>query len=1037
MRFHFRLLAVIVCVVAMLSRGFAASVSDGDRRTFRQCRELFESGMYDEARAGFEQLAEKGDLRAKGWAVLCRTYERAPGYERAIEDYADECGYTELLPKIRLRYALNLFDEERYSEALEAFEEVSPGVLEKEDRAECMFKEAYSNYAVGDDDAALYGFGRVLMMTRNEYTAPAHYMAGYIHYQQNRFEQALEHFESSAEDARFSGLSRYYILECRFMLKDYAFVTREGEKVYASVQGERKDRLARMISESYLIQGDSGKASEYYGTIRANKAQGREDLFFAGSLAYTSGDWQGAVENFGRITDRSDSLGQIANYQMGYSYVQLKNKVAALDCFRDAALGCVVGSRGRAPTQTAGSVGYIEVEGRGQDPAPTQAGGSVEGRLPEAFDREIQEDAYYNYAKLSFDINKDGSVFKEYMRAYADKKRNDQIYSYIALAALYDHDYAAAVEAYDEIDELDADMRDNYKKANYLRANQLVQAGAWRDAAPYLKAAAYYDSKYSTFNQLSRYWLAESYYRDGQYDQSRSLSNELYNLSALDGKPEGWLISYNLAYCFFHEGDYAAASKWFGNYLEGSVTTYRRDALVRIADCAFLRKEYKDAAAAYYRVTREYASLDDLYPYYQGGAAYSRAGDREGRIGILSPVRKARPDVPYYSEALYDLGRALSDAGRADEAVECYSQLAQTSSDSSYVARGMLGLGLVERNRNNLDKALSHYKGVVSAMPNTEYAEAALLAIEGIYQKKQEPEEYLAYLDSVKGSVAERSESDKEAVLFGAAEQMCLAGNYDRALKTLKSYEESYPEGKYKADTWFYMGECYVELGQKDQACDSYKKAMQASDGRFTEQAALAYAKVSYGIERYYDAYSGYETLSRIARMEANRHVAAVGMMRSAYMAKDYVQAKYSADKLLEESSASADEKREATFVKGKSLLSMSLREEAFEVLSQISAQTDSPEGAEAAYLLIQDSYDQGRFEDVETKVYAFADSGSSQRYWLAKAFILLGDSFAERDEYKQARATFESVRDGYSGDDEIQDAVAMRLRKLEQMEGE
>jgi hypothetical protein len=69
--------------------------------------------------------------------------------------------------------------------------------------------------------------------------------------------------------------------------------------------------------------------------------------------------------------------------------------------------------------------------------------------------------------------------------------------------------------------------------------------------------------------------------------------------------------------------------------------------------------------------------------------------------------------------------------------------------------------------------------------------------------------------------------------------------------------------------------------------------------------------------------------------------------------------------------------------------------------------------------------------------VYAFSDAGSPQVYWLAKSFIVLGDSFVERDELAQAKATFESVRDGYepqNADDDVRDNVELRLKKLEEM---
>ena len=119
-----------------------------------------------------------------------------------------------------------------------------------------------------------------------------------------------------------------------------------------------------------------------------------------------------------------------------------------------------------------------------------------------------------------------------------------------------------------------------------------------------------------------------------------------------------------------------------------------------------------------------------------------------------------------------------------------------------------------------------------------------------------------------------------------------------------------------------------------------------------------------------------------------------------------------------------------------KSYLAVSRRDEAFVILKRLAEDMASPYGAEAAFMIILDSFDKGDFEDVETKVYAFSDSGSGQTYWLAKSFIVLGDSFAERDELTQAKATFESVRDGYSAsaDDDIQDSVRMRLEKLEVM---
>ena len=74
-------------------------------------------------------------------------------------------------------------------------------------------------------------------------------------------------------------------------------------------------------------------------------------------------------------------------------------------------------------------------------------------------------------------------------------------------------------------------------------------------------------------------------------------------------------------------------------------------------------------------------------------------------------------------------------------------------------------------------------------------------------------------------------------------------------------------------------------------------------------------------------------------------------------------------------------------------------------------------------------------FDDIPEEVFSFSAKAAGQNYWLAKAFIVLGDTYAERGELTQARATFESIRDGYTAEgpqDDVLDQVELRLRKLQ-----
>jgi TolA-binding protein len=137
---------------------------------------------------------------------------------------------------------------------------------------------------------------------------------------------------------------------------------------------------------------------------------------------------------------------------------------------------------------------------------------------------------------------------------------------------------------------------------------------------------------------------------------------------------------------------------------------------------------------------------------------------------------------------------------------------------------------------------------------------------------------------------------------------------------------------------------------------------------------------------------------------------------------------------ILGDSTFDQDVKREASYMKAKSLMASSKRDEAIAVLEKLAENVSDQYGAEAEYMLILDLYDRGEFEAVEEKVIEFADRGTRYPYWMAKSFIVLGDAYMEMGEKPQAKATYESVRDGYkatSPNDDIKDIVRKRLAKI------
>jgi len=965
---------------------------------FARAKELYDNGMYAEAGRIFSRLAEGGDWQARGYSVLCSIALRQSDADAQAGDYLYDAPYSNLIPQIRYRQACNFFDDGDYEAALPLLRAIDGGDLLPGQRDDYRFRRAFSAFGAGDYAAAEQEFRSILEDGRiTDYTAPSRYCIGYIHYNAEDFHTARDWFALSAQDPRFAQISNYYLVECAFLDKDYTFVTDKGPALYEDAPEERQPHLARLISEAFLIQGDTEGAEAYYRKTALSKTKmERGDYFFAGSVLYNVGDYKGAVDNFSQMGERADSLGQIASYQMGYAYIKTKDKVSAMQAFKEAS------------------------------------------ELP--FDKALAEDACFNYAKLSFDLNHDPQAFETYLERYPDREKTDMIYEYVALAALYNHDYEAAIVAYDNIDELNPQAKSNYVRANYLRARQLIGSGAWRPAAGYLKAVTFYTGREEPVSQLSRYWLAQSLFHDEKYAEAAAEWMNLYTLSALDGQPEGIQIPYDMAYAWFRAGDYDKAAKWFDQYLKDSHALNIGDAAVRRADCDFYSKDYKGAIARYDEILQSDSPVDEqLYIIYQDAVACGLLGRDARKMELLERVLDASPSAPYFDETMFSLGRSYFEKGDTGSAIRVLKRLRSETSDQTVVARTLLELGMVYSRADEQKKALSAFKEVVEGAPGTSFAESALLAIESIYRDRGESDKYLDYLAAI-GQTGEMTEDEREDMYFRSAEQVYLTGNWNGAVSAMENFKSRYPKGRHLAHADFYIAECYNALGRKDQARDYYSRAADEGVGTsgYVLDAMRRYSALSYSMEQYKDAWQGWQAVFAAPAQALDiRKEAATGMMRSAFRAHMYEETIAAVEQLrpllgLEDAALV----REMDYSAAKSLLATSRREEAAAIFSRLAKDPTTPEGAESTVFTIQDLYDKGRFEEAQKAVYKLLDFPSVPQYWLARAYIILADTYAEQDNYRQALRTFESIRDGYdpAAQDDILPTVRARIADLDRV---
>lgn len=965
---------------------FDASLSEDIEHLYQQAIELYNAKMYDRAKELFKQCGTYS--LSEDYLTLCAIHLDSRDCSLLVELADVNRAKSFLNSEIHREYALALFEQSKYELALANLEKVNLKTLTSLQLGEYWYKKGY---CLSENALRLTEALNCLKNSveyQSEYKYPAYFAMGLIEYNFHNFAQARHWFENSINDMRFADISAFYLVDCHFMAGDYSYVIEKGEILYPTVSAERQKHLSRMLSESFMLKGDAKSARKY---LSVEKAMSYADYFHAGSVLYAVGDYKGAIENFEKMSPQKDSLYQIASYQKAYSYVTIKNKVKALDSFKDAS----------------------EL----------------------SFDNMIKEDALFNYAKLSFDLNNDESVFKQYISTYGTTVKGEMIFDYLAMSALLKKDYTKAVEAYDNIDELSDSQKSNYIKANYLRADQLLKIGSYSSAIPYLKAASYYLPKDNEFGQLSRYTLANTYYMSDSYKDALNVYNDLYNITALYGRSEGALIPYNIAYCFFKQRDYSNAARWFDTYLSSGDKLARKDALIRRADCDFSVKNYKSAALNYKKAVDAYKDVQNLYSYYYMGMSYGLLGDKKAKVQALSIVLSCDATAQYYLESMYELARAYTDISEGQNALKAFDILLSHTSDPEFVAKALLGKGVVKHNMGNLQDALKEYQSLVKKLPSSPYVQDALLSIQSIYTALKQPEKYIEYLEANNLSTG-RTPEEKRALYFNTAQQVFLAGNYKGAINSFNKYLNMYPNSEKTSDAYYYIAASYKSLSQKEKACEYYAKVLSlgVESSSYAEFAIMDYALLSYSLERYKQAYDLYMKLTSKQFTMISKADAYTGAMRSAYRASDYTNAIDAAAYLLRIVS-DADLRREAQYVQAKSYLSTSQRDKAFELLTKLMTQANTAEGAESYYLIIKARFDWGKFEEVEKGVFDFAQKNEDQPYWLAKAFIVLGDSYVERNMLDQAIATYQSVRDGYeasSSEDDILTLVQQKLTDLE-----
>ena len=890
---------------------------------------------------------------------------------------------------VHFMLALHYCEREEYSKARKELDKVVYNALTPDNKERYNMRMGYIEFVSGNYDKAYELFSK--LSPTGSYNDHGVYYKAYIHYSRNEYEEAYRGFSSLSKSENYKKVIPYYLFQLEFARGNYQYIVRTGDDLLKqSVESERVE-LMRIIAESwYRLQGYNKSLLYISMYQRSGGKMGRNEYYILGYSAYRSTDYEVAVDALRKVCDESDELAQNASYHLADSYIRLGDKRQAIHAFAMAA--------------------------------------------DERFNKEIAEDALFNYAKLLFEtgggtFNESINVLTRYVTKYPDSERADEARELLIAAYYNSHDYEMAYKAIKAFPNPDGTQRAALQKIAYFNGMEAFVAGDFAKAKSALEESQQIGVS-PKYNALCLFWLGEIAYKEGDYAEAIRLYND-YLKRAPKSEREYKMALYNLGYAHFTEKNMAQSQKSFEGFLwlYKTADRYRADAYNRLGDAQYAQRNYS-AAVKSYEGSVALGTAEQNYAKYQRAISLGLAGKTTAKIGALRQMQ-GEDCGDYNDDASYELGKTYVRLGRYDDGATTLEQFVGKYPQSPYYVPALLDLGLVHFNLGNSDKSLDYYDKVISSAPQSSAAKDAIQSVREIYVAKGDINAYFSYAER-SGVECDLSLMTRDSLSFRAAQNIYLANRTTDAIPQLQGYLQSYPKGYFTDDALFCLSDCYLKCDSLDRAIEYMKILANRPSNQYTMSVVEKLADVTFDNKIWGEAQVAYRRLydevdSADKRLMASTRYADATL----HLSNDDATMAMAAD-LDTLQDVDAVMLRRVHFAKAKIHTSRSEADEARKIYTTLAEDMTTAEGAESAYILIEELYNAGKLDDSEKLIYALADSKTSHSYWLGRAFILLGDIYVQRNDLFQARATYRSVVDGYTPvDDGVVAEAQAKLSKL------
>ena len=501
---------------------------------------------------------------------------------------------------------------------------------------------------------------------------------------------------------------------------------------------------------------------------------------------------------------------------------------------------------------------------------------------------------------------------------------------------------------------------------------------------------------------------------------------------------------YTQGYNFLKTDDFNTALKHFESSIrsiqggnvgdETLVNVILPDALLRAGDCNFKRNKYTLALAYYEQaIVREAPGFE--YALFQKAIINGLNGRNQDKVLALTQLVENHSNSQYADDALLELGETYQALRQPNDAIRMLDLLVtQYKGKSDLINAAYLKLGLISYNEGNIDEALEYYKTIFKNNPSSKEAKDALAAIEEIYvEDLGRPDDYVTFVESIPGYKV--SGGEKDSLNYLVAQRLYENAEYERAVDAFSDYLQKYPKGFHALEAIYNRGESYSILRQFDQALTDYENTVERGQSAYYLLALEKAALISYNhAGKFEQAFAYYDKLESLSNNPQIKFEAQMGAMRSAYrIGKKDAASKY-ASKVMSNSLATTEELAVAQFYRGKILYENNQLVEAMRLFTEVIANSDNENTAEARYLIAEIYFQQKDLDKAEeASRFAYGES-SAYPYWVARSLILLSDILVAKEDFFNARAALEAVIDNFTDDPEL---VTMAQEKVEKINTE